>query len=53
MTKSANILDKFKINDRNSKLLRKKQCVNIQKWAQENARQSSYNCQKLKLTPWG
>ena len=24
---------KFKINDWNSKLLRKKQCVNIDKWA--------------------
>ena len=33
MTKIASILDKFKINDENSKLLRKKQCVNIQNWA--------------------
>ena len=53
MTKSASILENLKINDINSKLLRKKQCVNIQKWAQENACHSPYNCHKLKLTPWG
>ena len=53
MNKIASILDKFKINDSNSKWLRKKHCVNIQKWAQENACHSPYNCHQLKLKQWG